>query len=140
THLFGALDQYAPRLDVAPTGAIWAANSFQGTMSYAGGSLESAGDFDIYVLRLAPDGGVDLALRHGGAGVQTNEVLAATPSGGVALAGLYDGVFELDGHALPLVGGQDLYVAELSPDGERLWSLAAGGAFFDEPEDITVDA
>lgn len=117
---------------VAGDGDVVLAGSFAGTMKLGGSTLTSAGDNDVFVARLGPEGEHRWSLRFGDGDVQELTEVAVDGEGAVVLVGFFRGQFDLGG--APLVAPADhpvAFVGKLEADGSHLWSRALGGDGFD---------
>ena len=106
-----------------------------------------AGDWDAYVVKVAPDGsGFDYASYVGGTGSDVGKGMAVDDQGRAYFAGYIEATEE----TLPVVGGPDLsynggerdvFVARMAPDGASFEYLGyVGGAGVDLAEAVAVDA
>ncbi|MGR3295217.1 MAG: hypothetical protein ACUZ8A_03135 [Candidatus Bathyanammoxibius sp.] len=78
-----------------------------------------AGNFDVWVLRLKPDGAVEWQKTFGGADSEEAYVVLQTKDGGYVVAG---------GTSSFSTGGLELWVLKLSPGGTVEWQKSYGGA------------
>ena len=85
---FGGLDQdYAYAVDVDLNGVAYVAGYFTGTATFGSHVLNSSGGYDIYFLRIEPDGQVTWAKSFGGSSEDYGKAVHAAPNGSVYLAG-----------------------------------------------------
>lgn len=101
---------------------------------YTRGTLNStnAGDKDIFLARVSPQGALQWIQQFGGEGEDKGLSLATGSDGTIYLAGVAGSAL-----AEP-VGDLDAYLAAYSPEGERLWLRQFGSAGWDEATGITV--
>ena len=112
-----------------PSGNVFVAGSFSGTLTAGATVLTSAGMGDLFVARLDPAGTAVWAFRAGDATDQLGALHVATdPAGNVLVAGTLQGTIDLGGNPLTSVGGNDVVLAKLDSGGNRLWSLRLGDA------------
>jgi hypothetical protein len=87
-------------LDTDAAGNIYASGTFSGTIDLDPGagsvSRTTAGQNDIYVVKLTAAGNLNWAETFGGAGSDVNFGLAVDPAGVVHLAGYYRDSFDFD--------------------------------------------
>jgi len=126
--------------DVIITGA------FMGAIDFGGGSLTSAGGWDVYVAKLEGQDGTHLwSKRFGGSGSIANdrgEDIAVDVNGDVVLTGYYygGGAADFGGGPLTGYGVDDIFVAKYSGvDGSHLWSKGVGGSSYDHANSIALD-
>lgn len=126
-----------PHLTIDSEGSILVAVHFAGSVTLEGATLTSAGDSDILVIKLSPQGVVLWAKRVGGA---ANEVILdmATTGSDIVLAGSFFGQSTFGGEFLAFAGGTDGYVARLDSEGEHLWSTSYGGSGTDWAHSLAV--
>jgi hypothetical protein len=110
-----------------PSGNVFVAGSFSGTLKAGATVLASSGAGDLFVTRLDPAGAAVWALRAGDATDQLGALhLATDPAGNVLVAGTLQGTIDLSGNSLTSVGGNDLFLAKLDSAGNHVWSLRVG--------------
>ncbi|WP_155799039.1 hypothetical protein [Sorangium cellulosum] len=121
-------------------GNYYVSGTFSGTVDFGTGLLTSAGQSDIFFLKLDPSGSVLWSMRIGAAGPDRSGAVTVDGSGNVFLTGLYNGSPELDGCLLPYTDGS-YFVAEFDPDGNPVWSDSGHDATdWASIEQIAIDA
>jgi hypothetical protein len=118
----------APAIAVTADGGAVVTGAFIGAADFGGGPLTSAGDEDVFVVKLAADGSHVWSRRFGSAGQEWGSAIAVSPGGGVLLAGelQYEGAVDFGGGPLAAVGSRDLFVVSLTADGTHVWSKRFG--------------
>lgn len=110
-------------------GNVILCGGFYGTTDFGGGPLSSAnaGDEDMYLVKLDPNGNHLWSKRYGDASPQPRGVphLATDSAGNVLLGATYAGTVDLGGGPLTALG-QDILVAKLDPNGNHVWSKRYG--------------
>ena len=91
-------------------------------------SFSKEGDYNVYVLKLSPEGKVLWSKSMGGPGKDYGYDITATKDGGAVVVGKTKSF----GH-----GHYDMYVIKLSSDGKILWSKAFGGTSNEEAHGVT---
>ncbi len=107
-------DQNAYDVQCDDAGNIYIAGKFANTVDFGGVSLTSAGGFDMFMAKWAPDGDLVWAKRFGGSADQGGNELAVQPDGSITVAGMSGGSFEGNAWVGP---GADGYVMRLTPAG-----------------------
>lgn len=131
-----------------PAGNVYVTGYFMGTVDFDPGpgtsNLTSAGDQDMFVLKLSTDGDLLWAKRIGGAGADTGSAIAVDRGGNVLTTGYYTGTVDFDPGAgeanLPGVGDTDAFVSKLDSGGAYVWARLLGGAGSEEGLAIATDA
>jgi cysteine-rich repeat protein len=128
-------------------GNVYVAGTFSGTADFDPGpgvlELVSAGETDLFVLKLDPSGGLVWAERIGGPATETlNDV--ASDGSGVHLAGTFRGSVDFDpgpnAFSLTATGSSgDMFVVRLDAAGGLAWVTAVGGAGFEGPTAMALD-
>jgi len=94
--------------------------------------------------RLAPAALFGYALRIGGTGIEQSNAIATDPAGNVYIAGQFSGTTDFDpgtGEAIRTSkGGNDVFVAKYSPNGELIWLDQMGGILTDQASAMTLDS
>ncbi len=130
-HSIGGLR--AERIVVRQDGELYVVGAFRGTLSAGETSLTSAGEQDIFVLRIDSDGGVRSALRFGGAGRDgdagfgQSSQIGPMSDGGFTLISSFEQSIPLGDTTLQSVGKTDVMMARFTEAGDRVWALSAGG-------------
>lgn len=135
--------QREPRVAIGAAGNILLTGSFDGTIDFGGGVLDSEeGAFkgDIFVATLASDGTHVWSASFGGEGPQTPHAIATDAYDRVVVAGGFNGDVDFGGGVLTSAGQDDMFVVKLDADGEHLWSHAAGDSFDQESQAVAIGA
>ncbi len=103
-------------------GNVWVAGTFAGNIEFPGvRPLTSAGQTDIFLLRLNSIGGAQLAYRFGDAAAQTAPVVRLNAAGNIVMVGKLTGTIDFGGgFSLTATGPNDVYVVELALGGYAL--------------------
>lgn len=113
---------------------------FQGTMSFGGGDLQSAGLNDIFLVKLDADGNHVWSWSFGDKADQQSLGLAVDASNNILLTGANGGTVDFGDGALTSLATYDAYLAKLGPDGQALWSRSIGGDDAQYGVGVAVDA
>lgn len=103
--------------------SVYAAGTFEGTVDFGGGPLTSAGDADVFVVKLDHDGNHLWSRRFGGEGSEYYPAIALDSAGALYLHGVFEGTYDFGG---PPLEGYGLALAKLTSSGEHVWSTAVG--------------
>lgn len=131
-------------------GNIYVTGNFYGTVDFDPGpgttNFTSPGGYDIFVLKLDAAGNLLWARRMGGMGGEEGEAIAVDDAGNAYITGYFQQTADFDPGAgvanLTSVGGVDIFVMKLDPDGNFAWARAMNGAGLTSEVGmgITVDA
>jgi hypothetical protein len=122
------------------SGNVLVAGDFEGGLDLGGGLLTSAGDRDVFVVKLDPDGHHSWSKRFGDHLDQVAVSIAADASGNVLVAGSFRGSIDLGGGPLESESYDDVYVVKLGSAGDHLWSKRFGGSNVQEVAGVAIDA
>jgi hypothetical protein len=86
-----------------------------------------AGEYDIWVLKLSPDGEIEWQKTYGGSGSDGASSIQQTSDGGYIVAGRTDSF---------VARYTDIWILKLSPDGEIEWQKTYGGSASDRASSI----
>lgn len=138
----GGSQDDAPRGLVASAGGPVVAGHFRGAGArFAGDTLNSAGDQDLFLARYDGAGRGLGAKRFGSTGFEEVNGLARDAAGHLLLTGSFDGTIGFGAGDLTTVSGStDLYVAALEANGDHRWARSFGGPATDRGQDIAADA
>ncbi len=145
----GAEGDSAGGLSIDPAGNIYVCGEYRGAADFnagaGNGQLSSAGESDIYVLKLNPAGGFIWVRSIGGTKVETVDDLVVDPNGWVYTMGVFRNIADFDpgpGTAnLSTIGVYaNLFVQKMDTDGTFVWVKQVGGTHFQYGNSIKVDA
>lgn len=130
---FGGLSNDSGR-SMSPTadGGVLVTGFFRGTVDFGGGPLTSAGEHDVFVLKLGSDGHHEWSVRFGSAGPDFGYGVVATAEGGALVTGEFVGFVIFQGHLLISEGESDAFLLKLDADGKHVWSKRMGGPSSDQ--------
>jgi uncharacterized protein (AIM24 family) len=110
-----------------PSGNVVMTGSFVGTVDFGGGSLTSAGGYDIFLAKFDSAGNHIWSQGFGDASIeQYSTSVAFDPSENVILTGFFEGTVDFGGGLLTSAGGYDIFLAKFDSDGNHLWSQSFG--------------
>jgi hypothetical protein len=110
------------------SGQAATAGNFTPSVDVLGQKLESLGAADVFYLRLNQAGGLATLARFGGAGNDLGMAALFDGLGRVYLVGVTDGTIEFGAAGTATSqGGRDLFIAQLTEQGDPMWVLTAGG-------------
>jgi hypothetical protein len=124
---------------VDAAGNAVATGSFQGSATFGGVTLTSAGSNDIYVAKLDPSGNVSWAKSMGGSGDDDGFSVALDASGNVYTTGIFSATATFGATTLTSAGATDIFVVKLDASGNVLWADPFGGPGLDNGTSIAVD-
>jgi hypothetical protein len=102
--------------------------NFNPSVIVDGQELISAGGNDLFYLRLNAAGGIATFTRFGGIGSDLGLCALFDGLGRVYLVGVTDGAIDFgNGAVVETSGGRDLFVAQVTEQGQAMWAFAAGG-------------
>ena len=141
-------------ISVDKSGNVYATGGFQGTGDFDPGvavvNLTSAGDEDIFILKLDTNGNFVWARRIGGTDSDAGSSIAVDANGSVYTTGWYDmevdfdpgaGVYNLPANGCPTCIHFGAYVLKLDTDGNFVWAKQLGAGIGDAiGKAITIDA
>ena len=111
---------------LAPDGGLYFTGYTEGDLGGA-----NAGDKDVFVVRLRPDGSVAWAAQLGTSALDWTQGVGLGPDGGVLLAGSTEGSFAADN-----AGERDMIVVSLDADGNEKWRWQGGTAGTDSAFEV----
>jgi hypothetical protein len=109
-----------------PTGNVVVVGTVAGGAEFGGEFLQAQGSSDIFIARFSTDGEHQFSALYGGTGVEQPTDVVVDASGEVFICGVFNQDVDFGGGARTTVGGRDLFLVKLSPEGEWRWDLATG--------------
>jgi cysteine-rich repeat protein len=137
--LGGMGNDWANSVAVDSAGTVLLTGAFYFTADFGGGPLSSAGDYDIFAVKLDPQGQHLWSRRLGGTNYDEGRGIAVDSDGNVLLTGYFYGTADFGGVPLFSAGSSDIFAVKLDPQGQHLWSRRLGGTSADLGRDIAVD-
>ncbi len=135
----GAGDQHGHRVATDAAGNVYVTGHFGGTLDFGGGPLVAAGQNDVFVAKLAPDGSHLWSKRFGGALDEMAQGIAVAPTGDLMIVGRFQGTVSFGGADLVSAGDYDAFVAELDPSGATVCSARFGDAAVDLATEVAAE-
>ena len=132
---------------VDASGNIYTTGGFSETVDFDPGvgtlNLTSAGNYDIFIQKLDPEGNLLWVKQMGGTGRDYGVSIKVDASGNVNIVGDFEETVDFDPDVgtlnLSSAGGRDIFIQKLDPSGNLLWAKQMGGAGFDYSESLDVD-
>jgi hypothetical protein len=122
------------------SGNICFTGIFYGTALFGTSTLNSAGDYDVFVAKLDEDGNWLWAVRGGGSHYEESARILADSNGNLYLTGSFVTSAQFGSNTLTSNGSFDIFAAKLGPDGSWLWSLEAGSGLSDYGKGMAMDS
>ena len=143
----GTNDDYGQSIAVDASGNVYTTGFFMGTVDFDPGTgvsnLISAGNDDIFVVKLTSSGTLSWAKRIGGTLKDDAYSLKVDGSSNVILTGTFAGTVDFDPGTgtsnLVSVGSQDIFILKLSSSGNYVWAKSIGSMTSDCGWAVTVD-
>jgi hypothetical protein len=108
------------------SGNVAIVGSFEGSFSFGGAALTSAGMYDVYVAKLDPTGAPLWSKSYGDAANQFGFFGAFDTGGDLAFTGSNEGTLDLGGGPLTSAGKKDAYVAKVDATGKLVFGKLFG--------------
>jgi len=124
------------------TGNAYVTGYYTGTATFGNHTLTTYGgelDTDIYVAKLDTNGNWLWVVQAGSTNFDWGNSIALDGMGYAYVTGHFFGNATFGSHSLTANGGTDIFVVKLSPSGNWLQAVQAGGADFEEAYCIAVD-
>lgn len=124
---------------VDPSGNLLLCGDFDSGTVIGSTSLTSKGGVDGLVVKISPTGEVLWARNLGGSGEDRAMGVATDAQGNVYVTGYFEYTGYFGNTMKQSKGKDDLFLAKLSPDGDVLWAVGAGGPENDRSNAVAVD-
>lgn len=135
-------EQVLNALALDAAGSLVLTGHFQGNaVDFGDGApLGSAGGYDVFLVKLDPDGVNLFSKRYGDPLDQRGTALTTDAAGNIFLTGSFTGSVNFGALDLQSAGFADVFVVKLGPDGAYQWANTYGDATDQVPGAIGVDA
>ena len=121
-------DQNAWAVSVNTVGEVVFTGGLKGSADFGGGSLTSAGDFDVFIAKYNMHGQHIWSERFGDADTQYGvDVDYYSPARSWVIAGIFRSTINLGGGTFTSSGGTDSFVARFDHNSNHLWSRHLSG-------------
>jgi len=134
------------KLEKDPSGNLYSTGYFQNTVDFDPGAgilnLVSAGNQDIYTLKLDASANLIWAKRAGNNGNDYGASISLDALNNVYVAGSFSGKVDFDpgtGSYSLTAKSYDGFVFKLDPSGNFVWAVKTGGKFDDRCTSVTLD-
>ena len=132
-------DDGAYGVSALPAGGVVVTGLFTGTMTLGGRVLGSAGDKDAWVAKVTAGGSVAWATSAGGTGADWGMGVSALDDGSSVVTGFFSSTpARFGGTALETAGGNDIFVAKVTPRGQFAWAIRGGGTGTDRGQAVAT--
>ena len=137
----GIYDDDAYGVAVDGNGNVFVTGQFMDTVNFGGGSLNSAGLQDIFIVKYSASGAHLWSKRLGGVDSEYGYGIAVDTNGDVIVTGRFSCTVDLGGGTLTSAGAYDIFLAKYSGvNGAHVWSKRLGSTGYDYANDIAVDS
>jgi hypothetical protein len=119
---------YATGIVNDAAGNSYVSGSFDGTATFGDKRVQSAGNYDIYLAKLEPQGKVAWVIRAGGSQADEAYDLTIDPAGNLYVTGYFMGTADFGGQQLESVGDRDYFLAKYDTSGKLVWVEPGGGS------------
>lgn len=120
-------------------GNIYVTGVFRGAVAFGEETLTSAGDSDIFLIKLSPSGDFVWSKQFGATGADYARDIAIDSQNHLVLLAEISVAVSFGGDELPTKGNRDIALAKLSLDGEHLWSTSMGNTYDDVAVSLAID-
>jgi hypothetical protein len=135
-------------IEVDSSGNIYTTGKFYNTVDFDPGPdtanlTATAGDADVFISKLNPDGTFAWAKQLGDFGYDGGLDIAVDNSGNIYTTGYFLSNFNLDpgvGSTVASAGSRDIFISKLNADGTFAWGHTLGGSGSDVSSSIAVDS
>ncbi|MFK7779277.1 MAG: SBBP repeat-containing protein [Gimesia sp.] len=124
---------------VDKSGNCYLTGMFKNEAKFGKATLNSAGEYDIFVARINADGTPGWAYSGGGKKIDYGLGIAVDQSGNCYVTGEFTDDVKFMGKHMTQLGGRDLFITRFSPEGKLDWLEMLGGDKSDLSYAIAVD-
>ncbi|WP_341226701.1 SBBP repeat-containing protein [uncultured Arcticibacterium sp.] len=121
------------------SGNVYIVGTFQGTASFSGATITSAGSFDVFIAKYSSSGTLQWLRSAGGISHDYAHSIALDASGNVYISGHFYDMATFGGSNISGEGGYDIFMAKYNSSGSYLWVQSAGGTSNDYCRSLAVN-
>ena len=136
----GSLNDQGQNIAVDSSGNSYITGYFQGTIDFGGGDVTSAGNNDIFVLKLNSSGTFQWVQTYGGSENDSVYDLTIDSSNNIIVAGIFRGTVDFGSGNIVSSGGIDAFVLKLNSSGTFQWVQTYGDSTGDSGTGVGVDS
>lgn len=138
----GSETEYAHSITTDASGNVYMIATFNSTVLTVGNmTFTNTGGEDILVAKHDPNGALIWAKQIGSLGDDYGYGIATDAGNNVYITGAFNSTTITFGtNTFTNAGGQDIYLAKLSPTGDHVWAICAGSAAIERPTSIATDS
>jgi len=125
-------------ISVDPEGNTVISGIFRETFNLGDQTLRSAGEGDIFIASLSPEGAIRWIQQVGSTGEDNTFDLTTDGEGNIYLSGGFSGTVRFGDVTLESRGDADMFIAKLAPDGTTVWARSFGSPARDGGNEISV--
>ncbi len=114
--------------------------SFEGTVDFGGGPLTSAGESDIFLVKLDSNGNHLWSRNFGDSDHQSVSSTTVDNANNVIITGSFEGTVDFGGGPLTSTGNVDIFIAKFDSNGNYIWSRIFGDSEAQLCRSVTVDS
>jgi hypothetical protein len=96
-------------------GSVYVAGMFNGTIDLGGNVVTSAGDWDIFLVKLDPQGALVWGTSFGDANAQSAPAIAVDGGGNVLMTGRFRGTLDFGDGPLESLGTESVFLVKFAP-------------------------
>ena len=127
-------------IDVDSSGNVYISGIFKETVDFGGGNITSAGNFDIFVLKLNSSGEFQWVYTAGGTGNDQAYPISVDTNGNVLVAGYFFGTANFTPNSCTSNGSADIFVLKLNTSGSLNFLNCFGSTSVDYPWGVDFDS
>lgn len=120
-------------------GISYVVGIFYSSATFGATTINSAGDADILVAKLGPNGNWLWARRAGSSAADRASAIAVDADGNCYVTGYYRGSADFGPYTLAHNSYSDIFVAKLDASGNWLWAVNASSGEYETGNDICLD-
>jgi hypothetical protein len=121
------------------SGNCYVTGYYTSSATFGKNTLTSAGQQDVFISRLDPQGQWLWSRSGGGTDIEQSTSISADISGNVYVTGNFKDKSTFAGVTMYSSGAEDIFIVKLSAEGQWAWARRAGGTGPDESASIATD-